>query len=176
MSVVSISMPEALLKRLDGFATEHGYTGRSEVVREATRVLLSEFDEPNLEGRALVATVTVLFEHDSASVEERMRRLRHEHEEIVASNEETSRRHLQLYQGLCVLDPRERAIIKARHLRQRPATLAALGKKFGISRERVRQLELRAKAKLRAYVSGDPPPTFDDDAPEGDTAACAALQ
>ena len=86
MSVVSISMPEALLKRLDGFATEHGYTGRSEVVREATRVLLSEFDEPNLDGRALVATVTVLFEHDSASVEERMRRLRHEHEEIVASN------------------------------------------------------------------------------------------
>ena len=36
-------------------------------------------------------------------------------------------------------------------MRQRPATLAALGKKFGISRERVRQLELRAKAKLRDY-------------------------
>jgi CopG family nickel-responsive transcriptional regulator len=86
MSVVSISMPEALLERLDGFATEHGYTGRSEVVREATRVLLSEFDEPDLEGRTLAATVTVLFAHDSASVEERMRRLRHEHEDIVVSN------------------------------------------------------------------------------------------
>jgi RNA polymerase sigma-32 factor len=62
--------------------------------------------------------------------------------------------------GLKVLDPRERAIIRARHLRQRPATLASLGKKFGISRERVRQLELRAKAKLRVYcgVRGDAPP------------------
>lgn len=86
MSVVSISMPEALLERLDGFATEHGYAGRSEVVREGTRILLAEFDEPDLEGRALAATVTVLFEHGSASVEERMRRLRHAHEELVVSN------------------------------------------------------------------------------------------
>ena len=37
-------------------------------------------------------------------------------------------------------------------MRQRPATLASLGKKFGISRERVRQLELRAKAKLRRLL------------------------
>jgi len=94
-------------------------------------------------------------------------------EDMVASTEETSRRHSQLYQGLGVLDPRERAIIKARHLRQRPATLAALGKKFGISRERVRQLELRAKAKLRAYVSGDPQPTFEDEPAEAEAPACA---
>lgn len=86
MSVVSISMPEALLERLAGFATEYGYAGRSEVVREATRLLLSEFDEPELEGRALAATVTVLFEHDSARVEERMRGLRHEYGGIVTSN------------------------------------------------------------------------------------------
>jgi RNA polymerase sigma-32 factor len=52
-----------------------------------------------------------------------------------------------------VLDPRERAIIRARHLRVRPATLASLGKKFGISRERVRQLELRAKTKLQEFCN-----------------------
>ena len=34
MSVVSIPMPEALLERIDEFADEHGYSGRSEVVFE----------------------------------------------------------------------------------------------------------------------------------------------
>ena len=36
MSVVSVSMPEELLERIDDFADDHGYTGRSEVVREAS--------------------------------------------------------------------------------------------------------------------------------------------
>jgi hypothetical protein len=37
MTVVSVSMPDELLERIDSFADEHGYTGRSEVVREAAR-------------------------------------------------------------------------------------------------------------------------------------------
>ena len=73
-------------------------------------------------------------------------------EELIAGMEEDSQRRTMMHDGMKVLDTRERAIIRARHLRQRPATLAFLGKKFGISRERVRQLELRAKAKLRQYV------------------------
>jgi RNA polymerase sigma-32 factor len=76
-------------------------------------------------------------------------------EEMIASIEEDEQRREMIYEGLKILDPRERAIIRARHMRQRPATLACLGKKFGISRERVRQLELRAKAKLRQYVDVD---------------------
>jgi RNA polymerase sigma-32 factor len=81
-------------------------------------------------------------------------------EDVVAGVEEEDTRKTRLNEGLKVLDPRERAIIKARHMRQRPATLASLGKKFGISRERVRQLELRAKAKLRVFcgVRPDAPP------------------
>jgi RNA polymerase sigma-32 factor len=69
--------------------------------------------------------------------------------------QQDKQRRNQIYEGLKVLDARERAIIRARHMRQRPATLACLGKKFGISRERVRQLELRAKAKLRQFVDVD---------------------
>ncbi|MCU1280981.1 MAG: polymerase factor sigma-32 [bacterium] len=80
-------------------------------------------------------------------------------EDMVAGLEEEDSRKTRLNEGLKVLDTRERAIIKARHMRQRPATLASLGKKFGISRERVRQLELRAKAKLRIFcgVRADAP-------------------
>ena len=80
-------------------------------------------------------------------------------EDMVAGVEEDDSRKTRLNEGLKVLDARERAIIKARHMRQRPATLASLGKKFGISRERVRQLELRAKAKLRIFcgIRGEVP-------------------
>jgi CopG family nickel-responsive transcriptional regulator len=86
MTVVSVSMPESLLERLDEFAEEHGYTGRSEVVREASRNLLSEFEDKQLEGRELMSTVTVVFDHETSSAEERMMQVRHDHEDIVVSN------------------------------------------------------------------------------------------
>ncbi|ADJ14744.1 nickel-responsive transcriptional regulator NikR [Halalkalicoccus jeotgali] len=86
MTVVSVSMPEELLNRIDEFADDHGYTGRSEVVREASRNLLGEFQDRELEGHDLMGVVTVLFDYETTTVEERMMRLRHEHESLVASN------------------------------------------------------------------------------------------
>ncbi len=86
MSVVSVSMPEELVERIDRFADEHGYTGRSEVIREASRDLLGEFQDRSLEDRDLMGVVTVLFDYETTTVEEQMMRLRHEHEELVASN------------------------------------------------------------------------------------------
>jgi RNA polymerase sigma-32 factor len=75
-------------------------------------------------------------------------------EDLYADGQEEDSRKALLHEALKQLDPRERAILKARHMTQRPVTLGALGKRFGISRERVRQLELRAVAKLRSYCSG----------------------
>lgn len=86
MTVVSVSMPEELLERIDAFANKHGYTGRSEVVREASRNLLGEFEDKRLEDRKLMAVVTVIFDYETTAVEERMMHLRHEYERLVASN------------------------------------------------------------------------------------------
>ncbi len=86
MAVVSVSMPETLLERLDAFAEEHGYTGRSEVVREASRNLLGEFEDERLEDRQLMGTVTVLFNFDGTDIESRMMGLRHEYESLVTSH------------------------------------------------------------------------------------------
>jgi CopG family nickel-responsive transcriptional regulator len=79
-------MPESLLNRLDEFADEHGYTGRSEVVREASRNLLGEFEDKRLEDRNLIGVVTVLFNYETSSADQRMMQLRHEHEDLVTSN------------------------------------------------------------------------------------------
>ena len=86
MTVVSVSMPDGLLSQLDEFADEHGYTGRSEVVREAARNLLTEFEDKQLEGRELMGTVTVLFDFESSEVEQEMMGLRHEYEHLVTSH------------------------------------------------------------------------------------------
>lgn len=79
-------MPEGLVERIDAFAGEHGYTGRSEVLREAARNLLGEFEDKRLEDRDLMGVVTVLFNYETTAVEERMMHLRHEHERLVAAN------------------------------------------------------------------------------------------
>jgi CopG family nickel-responsive transcriptional regulator len=60
-------MPEELLKRLDQFAEDHGYTGRSEVVREASRNLLGEFEDKKLEDRDLMGVVTVVFDYETTN-------------------------------------------------------------------------------------------------------------
>lgn len=86
MTVVSVSMPDDLVDRIDEFTEEHGYTGRSELLREASRNLLGEFEDKRLEDRELMGIVTVVFDYEGTAVEERMMQLRHEYEDIVASN------------------------------------------------------------------------------------------
>ncbi len=63
-----------------------------------------------------------------------------EEKEIVTSRVE---------QALMRLDPRERFIIEKRVMSDKPMTLKELGEHFGFSRERARQLEIRAKDKLK---------------------------
>jgi RNA polymerase sigma-32 factor len=64
---------------------------------------------------------------------------------------EQQQRHIvqeRVLEALSRLDPRERYIIEQRIMQDKPMTLKELGEHFGFSRERARQLEIRAKAKL----------------------------
>ena len=54
--------------------------------------------------------------------------------------------------ALTVLNPRERRIFEARRLADDPITLEELSAEFGVSRERVRQIEVRAFEKVQAAV------------------------
>jgi RNA polymerase sigma-32 factor len=71
---------------------------------------------------------------------------------ILADQEEASHRHLALVGALDVLNPRERRIFEARRLTEDPITLEELSEEFGVSRERVRQIEVRAFEKVQAAV------------------------
>jgi RNA polymerase sigma-32 factor len=69
-------------------------------------------------------------------------------EAIVADGEEMDYRRGLLRDAMKVLPARERHILTERRLKDEPITLEELGKNYGISRERVRQLEVRAFEKV----------------------------
>ncbi len=70
----------------------------------------------------------------------------------MADREELGDRHALLTGALGELTERERDIIQARRLQDEPATLEELSQKYGISRERVRQIEVRAFEKLQKQM------------------------
>jgi RNA polymerase sigma-32 factor len=70
----------------------------------------------------------------------------------LAEREERSDRHALLNNALDTLTERERDIIQERRLKDDPATLEDLSQKYGVSRERVRQIEVRAFEKLQAAM------------------------
>jgi RNA polymerase sigma-32 factor len=70
---------------------------------------------------------------------------------LVEEDELTHRRRL-LTKAMAVLNPRERHILHERRLRDDPTTLEELSAEYGISRERVRQIEVRAFEKLQKAV------------------------
>ncbi len=70
-------------------------------------------------------------------------------EEAVIKDDLAEQSRSSLAEALKTLSERERAIIEARYLSDDPPALQTLGEAYGISRERVRQLEARALGKLR---------------------------
>ncbi len=68
---------------------------------------------------------------------------------IVADREEAQMRHALLGEALMQLNDRERHILTQRRLAEEPQTLEDLSREYGISRERVRQIEVRAFEKLQ---------------------------
>jgi RNA polymerase sigma-32 factor len=73
-------------------------------------------------------------------------------EAIVAHQEEADIRNGFLQAALAELPDREREIFVERRLKEDPITLEEIGKGFGISRERVRQLENRAFEKVQKAI------------------------
>lgn len=70
-------------------------------------------------------------------------------ETMVAENEEKSLRMSLLEEAMVELTDRERHILTERRLKDDPTTLEELASQYGVSRERVRQIEVRAFEKLQ---------------------------
>jgi RNA polymerase sigma-32 factor len=144
----SLARTKRELQRLGG-RTDEGATPDPVRIARKLHVLPTEVEEMErrLEGRDLSLDAPV---GDGSST----------HLDFVAAGQvcqddalcEAEERRLvaaEVEAALGQLDPRERLIIERRVMNDRPLTLKELGDHFGFSRERARQLEIRAREKLR---------------------------
>jgi len=74
------------------------------------------------------------------------------HEVVLAESQDMSRKRQLLLRAMENLNEREREIITARRLSENPSTLDDLSQSYGISKERVRQIENRALEKMQEFV------------------------
>lgn len=73
--------------------------------------------------------------------------------EVVLEKEDwDTQQHERLYQAMQTLDERSRVVLNARWLTEPKATLQELATKFGVSAERIRQLESAAMEKIRGHL------------------------
>jgi RNA polymerase sigma-32 factor len=73
-------------------------------------------------------------------------------ETLMSEHQDLDNRRQALQSALAVLDERERRIFAARRLADEPVTLKELAKEFGVSRERVRQVEVHTYGKVQKAV------------------------
>lgn len=128
-----------------------------EVKLIATELVVTEADVTEMNGRLggdSSLNVTVSDDEDTEKLDFIVDK-RQNIEDNVASKQETGLKQRILYKCLSQLEEREQYIIRHRMLTDEPGTLEDIGTKFGISRERVRQIEKKAFDKLSALVKID---------------------
>lgn len=76
-------------------------------------------------------------------------------EETYANQQMENLRKTALHKGLTKLDPRERDIVTKRYLTDQPKTLSALANVYGVTAERIRQIEAGAISKLKKVLAPD---------------------
>ena len=139
---------------------------------------LREFEDGTLKSEHVSAIATMLMvpEHDIVSMNQRMAgrdgslnalvdadsssewqtRLvddTDDQETVIGDREEAAQRKSLLHGALTKLSGRERQIVVERHLKESPATLNDLSQHYGVSCERIRQIETQAMIKLRRSLS-----------------------
>ena len=136
-------------------ALEEGDLRPDQVAAIATKLGVTEDDVVTM-NRRLVGDVSlnapIRSESDSGEWQDWLVDESASQEARLAESEEFEMRRRLLGQALDVLNERERRIFEARRLSEEPITLEELSTEFGVSRERVRQIEVRAFEKVQSQM------------------------
>ncbi|MCA1243931.1 RNA polymerase sigma factor RpoH [Stappia stellulata] len=145
------------LRRLKGKiqALEEGDLKPHQVTEIATKLGVSETDVVSM-NRRLAGDASlnspIRAEADSGEWQDWLVDESESQETLYARQEELDMRRKLLGDAMDVLNERERRIFEARRLSEDPITLEDLSTEFGVSRERVRQIEVRAFEKVQKAV------------------------
>jgi CopG family nickel-responsive transcriptional regulator len=86
MTVVSVTIPNELLKKFDEFMKARGYYSRSEAFRDAIRSLIAETELAKMETDNIAATIMITCDYARKDVDLKMTELRHEFDDVVIEN------------------------------------------------------------------------------------------
>jgi CopG family nickel-responsive transcriptional regulator len=86
LTVISITLPNNLLKKFDQFSKARGYYSRSEAFRDALRNLIAEAEIAKAEPGFVAATLMITCDYARRDVDLRMSEVRHEFDDIVVEN------------------------------------------------------------------------------------------
>src|SRR5262249_54182811 len=138
------------------FALDDGDMRPDQVKLIAKRLGVTEQDVVDMNRRLggdVSLNVTIREDRDSAEWQDWLVGDSPDQEETLAASEEFDNRRNALSVALDVLKPRARRIFECRRLAEDPLTLAELASEFGVSRERVRQIEVRAFEKVQKIMN-----------------------
>jgi RNA polymerase sigma-32 factor len=141
-------------KNIDAF--EESDLHPRDVKAIATHLGVSETDVVNMNRRMMMggdASLNVsLNEEGEGQWQDLLADERPLQDETVANAQEARWRHALLAEAIATLNERERQILIERRLTDEPKTLEELSQTYGVSRERVRQIEVRAFEKLQTAM------------------------
>lgn len=86
MTVISITLPQKLLKKFDDYIKAKGYYSRSEAFRDAIRTLLAESEIAKMQRGNVAAVIMVASDYARKDVDLRVTELRHEFDDVVVEN------------------------------------------------------------------------------------------
>lgn len=86
MTVVSVTIPDELLKKFDEFMKTRGYYSRSEAFRDAIRNLMAEAELAKMEKGNVAATIMMICDYARKDVDLKMTEIRHEFDDVVIEN------------------------------------------------------------------------------------------
>ena len=134
-------------------ALEEGDLRPENVTRIATDLGVSETEvidmNRRLAGSDASLNATVGSEEGGAQWQDWLEDEDSDQAEHYAERDELDTRRALLAQSMSVLNDRERDVLMARRLSDEPETLEGLSSRYGVSRERIRQIEVRAFEKLQ---------------------------
>jgi len=86
MPVISVSLPAELLSRLDALVNKGEFASRSEMIRQAIREALSEFERAESQRGNVLATVTAFYDRESELTGQRLMELRHDFDDLISEH------------------------------------------------------------------------------------------
>lgn len=143
------------LKRVKAKLEDHSINPGVMSVRIANELGVLTREVEYMEGRLIKndqSLNSVAFEEGDVELQDLLADDRPNPEVIVSGCADAERRRSIIQNAMSELSPREHTIIKRRRLSDEKVTLESLGLEFGVSKERVRQLEARALGSIKKSI------------------------